>query len=290
MSRIAVFTDSGAQIEINAEHPSIYVAPLSITIDGRAYLDQLEINSIDVFRRMQEDDQLIVKTSQPSLGSMIKVLTQIKKDGYDEVIGISIASGLSSTITSMRIAADNADIPITLVDSHGTARIQRELVETASKLIKMGKSSAEIKTILDDMVQDSRTIIMVPNLDHLKRGGRITPGVALLAGMLKIVPVMELNHELGGKIDTLTKVRTVKRAIRTLADRMIELGVNNVDYVFAIEDVLAEESADKLRYYLESKIGPADILVRELPAVVGAHMGIGGVGVQFIKKCALLEG
>ena len=65
---------------------------------------------------------------------------------------------------------------------------------------------------------------------------------------------------------------------------MIELGVNSKDYVCAIEHVRAEESANSLKAYLEEKIGPADILVRELPAVVGAHMGIGGVGVQFIKK------
>ena len=64
------------------------------------------------------------------------------------------------------------------------------------------------------MVEHSGTVIMVPNLDHLKKGGRITPAVALLAGMLKIVPVMELNYKLGGKIDTLTKVRTVKKATR----------------------------------------------------------------------------
>ncbi|MDD6512736.1 DegV family protein [Sharpea azabuensis] len=284
MSKIAIFTDSGCQIEIKGDHPGIYVAPLCITMHDRAYLDQYEINSIDVFKEMARVDQ-IVMTSQPPLGSMIEVLTEIKKDGYDEVIGVSIATGLSSTMTSMQIAADNVDIPITLVDSHATARIQKELVLTARKLADLGKNSAEIKAILDEMVKDSRTIIMVPNLEHLKKGGRITPAVALLAGLLKVVPVMELNHELGGKIDTLGKVRTVKKAIKTLADRMIELGVNSKDYVFAIEHVLAEDSANSLKAYLEEKIGPADILVRELPAVVGAHMGVGGVGVQFIKKC-----
>ncbi len=59
---------------------------------------------------------------------------------------------------------------------------------------------------------------MVPNLEHLKRGGRITPAVARLAGLLKIVPVMELNYELGGKIDSLAKVRTLKKATRKLAN------------------------------------------------------------------------
>ena len=77
MSKIAIFTDTGSQIEIKGDHPGIYVAPLCITMHDRAYLDQYEINSIDVFKEMDRVDQ-IVKTSQPPLGSMIEVLTQIK--------------------------------------------------------------------------------------------------------------------------------------------------------------------------------------------------------------------
>ena len=126
-------------------------------------------------------------------------------------------------------------------------------------------------------------VIMVPNLDHLKKGGRITPAVALLAGMLKIVPVMELNYKLGGKIDTLTKVRTVKKAAKSLIDRAIEKGADASTYAFAIEHVLCEKEANDLKDYLISQIGECDVVVRELPAVVGAHMGVGGIGVQYIK-------
>lgn len=282
MNKIAIFTDSGCQIEIRDEHEGIYIAPLSITMRGRAYLDQIETTSLNVFKEMEKEDQIVL-TSQPPLGEMISVLQDIKRDGYHEVIGISIASGLSSTIASMKAAARETGLPITLIDSHATARIQRVLVETAKKLIDQNKTAQEIKEILDQMVQSSGTIIMVPNLEHLRKGGRITPAVAMLAGLLKIIPVMELNHELGGKIDTLCKVRTMKKAIKVPIDRMIELGVNNQDYKFAIEHVLANETALTMKDYLESQLGECDVIVRELPAVVGAHMGIGGVGVQFIK-------
>ncbi|MGX8680918.1 MAG: DegV family protein [bacterium] len=282
MSKIAVLTDSGCQIDINGDHPGLYVSPLTITMEGRTYLDQLEITSLQVFIHMQETDCMVM-TAQPPYGELIKSLKQIKQDGYDEVLGICIATGLSSTLDSMYSAAKEVDIPITVVDSHATARIQKVLVETACMLVQEGKDLLTIKEILEKMVMNSRTIIMVPNLRHLKRGGRITPAVALLAGMLRIVPVMELNHDLGGRIDTLRNVRTVKRAVRTLADRMIELGVNAKEYKFAIEHVLADDYAADLRQYLEGKIGKCDIVVRELPAVVGAHMSVGGVGVQFIK-------
>jgi DegV family protein with EDD domain len=282
MKKIAVLADSGCQIEITGNHPGIYIAPLCITMKQKTYLDQLEVTSIDVFKTMEKEN-LIVQTSQPSTGEMLKAVEKIKEDGYEEIIGIPIATGLSSTLNGMKVACDMVGLPITLVDSKGTARNQRELVYKARELVEAGKDVDYIKDVLEDMVEHSGTVIMVPNLDHLKKGGRITPAVALLAGMLKIVPVMELNYELGGKIDTLTKVRTVKKAAKSLIDRAIEKGADASTYAFAIEHVLCEKEANDLKDYLISQIGECDVVVRELPAVVGAHMGVGGIGVQYIK-------
>lgn len=282
MKKIAVLADSGCQIEITGDHPGIYIAPLCITMKQKTYLDQLEVTSIDVFKTMEKEN-LIVQTSQPSTGEMLKAVEKIKEDGYEEIIGIPIATGLSSTLNGMKVACDMVGLPITLVDSKGTARNQRELVYKARELVEAGKDVDYIKDVLEDMVEHSGTVIMVPNLDHLKKGGRITPAVALLAGMLKIVPVMELNYELGGKIDTLTKVRTVKKAAKSLIDRAIEKGADASTYAFAIEHVLCEKEANDLKDYLISQIGECDVVVRELPAVVGAHMGVGGIGVQYIK-------
>jgi DegV family protein with EDD domain len=282
MKKIAVLADSGCQIEITGDHPGIYIAPLCITMKQKTYLDQLEVTSIDVFKTMEKEN-LIVQTSQPSTGEMLKAVEKIKEDGYEEIIGIPIATGLSSTLNGMKVACDMVGLPITLVDSKGTARNQRELVYKARELVEAGKDVDYIKDVLEDMVEHSGTVIMVPNLDHLKKGGRITPAVALLAGMLKIVPVMELNYKLGGKIDTLTKVRTIKKAAKSLIDRAIEKGADASTYAFAIEHVLCEKEANDLKDYLISQIGECDVVVRELPAVVGAHMGVGGIGVQYIK-------
>jgi DegV family protein with EDD domain len=176
------------------------------------------------------------------------------------------------------------DIPISLVDTKSTAGNHKYLSMTALRLVEEGKDVDDIVEILTDMVEYSGTIIMAPNLEHLKRGGRITPAVALLGGMLKIVPVMELNYEIGGRIDTLAKVRTLSKARVTAIDRMVELGVNKDDYIFTIEHVLCEDSALELQNVLFEKIGKVDVDLRELPSVVGAHMGVGGLGIQYIKK------
>jgi len=284
MNKIAILADSGCQIELNQyENQGIFIVPLCITMKNQTYLDQKEITSIEVFKTMEKED-LIVMTSQPSTGEMMETIQKIKDLGYDEIIGLPIATGLSSTLNGMKVAADMVEIPITLVDTKSTAGNHKYLVLTAAKLISEGKTSQEVAKILTQMVEDSGTIILAPNLDHLKKGGRITPAVAMLGGMLKIVPVMELNYALGGKIDTLAKVRTLSKARATLVNRMIELGVNAKEYMITIEHVLCEESALDVKKLVLEKIGDIEIELRELPAVVGAHMGVGGLGVQYIKK------
>ena len=284
MTRIAILADSGCQIELKQyENQGIYIVPLCITMKNHTYLDQQGITSLEVFEIMEKED-IMVMTSQPSTGELVNVLQRIKDAGYDEVIGLPIATGLSSTLNGMKVASEMVDIPITLIDTKGTAGNQKYLVFTAAKLVQEGKSIKEIQVILEDMIQHSGTIIMAPNLEHLKKGGRITPAVALLAGMLKIVPVMELNYDLGGKIDVLGKVRTLSKAKATLVNRMVELGVNAKEYKITIEHVLCESSALDVKQMILDKIGEVELELRELPAVVGAHMGVGGIGVQYIKK------
>lgn len=286
MEKYAILVDSGCQIPIGSlETEGIYVVPLTITIGEKAYLDQIEISSEEVFKRMEKEN-ILAKTSQPSTGVIQEAVQRIKEAGYSHIIALPIATGLSSTLDGMKLACDMMDMPVTLIDTKATASNQRYLAMVASQLIKEGKTLEEMIAILESLIEDSATIIMAPNLEHLKKGGRITPAVALLGSMLKIVPVMKLNYALGGKIDTLDKVRTVKKAnIRIINHMVEECHVNNKDYMIAIEHVLVDELAQEMKQTLLDKIGPCkDILVRELPAVVGAHMGIGGVGYQFIRK------
>lgn len=285
MSKIAVLADSGCQLPIGSlEDQGIYIVPLTITMNNKTYLDLEEISALEVFERMNKTGE-IVKTSQPSTGSIQAAVHKIKEAGYEHIIALSIATGLSSTLNGMKLACDMVGMPVTLIDTKGTASNHRYLIRVAKTLIDEGKEISEIENILKNMVEQSGTLIMAPNLDHLKKGGRITPAVAMLGNLLKIVPVMKLNYNLGGKIDTLDKVRTIKKANLKIIEHMVEVcGVNNQDYIIAIEHVLVDELAQSMKQALIDRIGKCQVIVRELPAVVGAHMGVGGVGYQYIKK------
>lgn len=285
MKKIAVLADSGCQLPIGTlEDQGIYIVPLTITMGDKTYLDLQEISADEVFKTMSQTGEMVM-TSQPSTGSIQSAVHKIREAGYEHIIALPIATGLSSTLNGMKLACDMVGVPVTMIDTKTTASNHRYLVRVTKALIDEGKRIDEIENILKSLIEDSGTVIMAPNLDHLKKGGRITPAVAMLGNLLKIVPVMKLNYQLGGKIDSLDKVRTVKKANLKIVDHLVnECGINNQDYIIAIEHVLVDELANQMKQAIIDRIGECDIVVRELPAVVGAHMGVGGVGYQYIKK------
>ena len=47
MEKIAILADSGCQIPVDSrENEGIFIAPLTITMEGKSYLDDIEIHSM----------------------------------------------------------------------------------------------------------------------------------------------------------------------------------------------------------------------------------------------------
>ncbi len=285
MKRYAILVDSGSQIEIGSmDHVGIFVVPLQVIIEDKAYNDQIDISSDEVFKRMAAT-KCLASTSQPTQWNLENTIDKIIGSGYDCILALPIASGLSATGLNIMATCKQKEIEVIVVDTKSTASNQRYLAGLARELLESNKDIKEVVEILKNKVERSGTLVMAPNLEHLKRSGRITPGVAILANMMKIVPVMKLEHNLGGKIDILSKVRTVKRANRIIVENMVNNHkINNTDFIIAVQHVHAIELANEAKQMIINMIGECAVEVRELPAVVGAHLGIGGVGYQFIEK------
>lgn len=285
MKKIAILADSGCQMEIGTyEDQGIFIVPLTLNIGNDTYFDMKDISPRTLFERMETTGELVT-TSQPSTGLIQEAVHRIIDAGYEHIIVISIGSGLSSTINGMKLGCDMLKMPSTLIDTKATALNHKYLIKVAKTLIEEGKNPEEIKTVLTDLINESGTLIMAPNLEHLKKSGRLTPAVAVLANLLKIVPVMKLDYKLGGKVDILDKVRTIKKANLKIVDHLVnDCHINNEDYVVGIEHVLSDDLANQMKEEIIKRIGDCDIYVGDLATVVGGHVGKGGVGYQYIKK------
>lgn len=92
------------------------------------------------------------------------------------------------------------------------------LVIEAARMIENGATLDEVQERLEERKRKLNHLMIIDNLDYLRRGGRVSSAAAIAGGMLNIKPVLHVDEE--GKLAILTKVRGKKKAIQYVLDYM----------------------------------------------------------------------
>lgn len=281
--KIAFITDSGTGKDVAAlARDGIFSVPLQVSYDNKNYHDLEEISLDQIYALMKEGKMLT--TSLPSLGKIDDLFQSLKAQGYDTIFAVPICSGLSGTINAMRIAAEDAGLNFDYVDCHVTAVVQEYLIKQAKALSMAGKDIDEIKQELQTVIDSTNTLLLPDDLQHLKRGGRLTPLAATLGGLLKIKPILQINQTTQGKIDVVDKVRTMHKAMDKAIELMKADGVGE-GYDITVAHADDEEEAIVLQDKLQTAFPDADHHMIKLVSVVGVHTGRGCQAIQYFKKC-----
>ena len=228
-------------------------------------------------------ENLVLNTSIPSLGKIQDCFEELKNEGYDTIFAVPICRGLSGTLDSMEMIANQLEIKFVGVDCYCTAVEQGCMIETAKKMYEANIPIDEIIKKLQSIADSCETVLLCDDLDHMKRGGRLTPMAAALGGLLKIKPVLHIGKSTNGKVDVLDKVRTMKRAQDRVIKHLKELDVNS-DYTFIVAHVDALEAAKEYAQKIESQIEGAKVKVINLVSAVGIHTGLGCLALQVFNE------
>ena len=280
--KIAVVTDSGSGLtQQEAKAKGLFYLPLQIVDNEKTYLDGVDVGIEEIFSMIKEGKML--KTSLPPLGLVENMFKKMKTDGYEHIICISLTAGISSTMQSIMIAAEEAKMPISCVECYSTCYIQQYLAMAAKRLVDEGIELEVILQRLQESITHSNTLIVPDDLDHLKRGGRLTPVAAALGGMLKIKPILQLNETSQGKIDTFAKVRTMSKALQNAVDSFEKEGIDE-NYILVVLHTDALETAEQLKEMYFNKYPHHETIFGYIGPVISVHTGIGCVGLQYIKK------
>ena len=213
MSKIAIVTDSNSGIsQKEAKEMGIFVLPMPFLINGKEYLDGVDLLPEQFYEFLKEDAD--VATSQPSPDSVMKLWEKVLKE-YDEIVHIPMSSGLSGSCQTAMMLADDYDGKVQVVNNQRVSITQIASIADAQKLIAAGKTAAEVKEVLEKEALQSSIYVTVTTLKYLKKGGRITPAAAALGTMLRLKPVLQIHGE---KLDAFAKVRTMNAAKRTMID------------------------------------------------------------------------
>ncbi|MEG0951836.1 MAG: DegV family protein [Niameybacter sp.] len=259
----------------------IDISSLAVTIDHATYKEYEDIDTktfIDIINKGH-----IPTSSQPSIGEVLDVYNDYPDA---EIINISMADGLSGTYSSACMAKEMVQNPerIHVINSKTLCGPQKYLIDLALALAKSGKSSSEIIDTLT--MQRTKSYLIPHDFDYLVRGGRLSPLVGKIGGLIKLVPVTILSED-GKSLDKFTTSRGFKKAIQKICADMLEDGVSSA-YQLYITHAMREDLALEAKSVILDYIPNANIEIKLLGPAFTTQGGPGCVAIQWIKKHDLL--
>lgn len=283
---IKIIVDSTCDLPVELmEKYDIKVLPLRVSINDVEYIDRVNIEIEEVYKKMREG--IVPKTSQVNPKDMYDLFTSICEDGND-FIYISFSSKLSGTYAlSKNIVLDiknevkYSERKMEVLDSKGGSIGTGLIALNAAVLASNGCSYEEIVESILEMAESIEHIFSLTDLDWLIKGGRLGRAQGTVGKLLNVKPVLEMRN---GEMHVIKKARGETKTINTLLDLVCERTRDFKDQVIGIAHADDLERAEKVRDILEERLGHNNFIICKIGCVLGTHLGIGGVGILFLNK------
>lgn len=282
--KIAFVTDTGTGKDpAYWQERGIHCFPLQIEYNGNSYDEYVTIPYKKVISNLHE--QVLMKTSLPKLGLIEDTFSKLKEEGCDAVFCVPICKGLSSTFQSLEMVANHVGLKFYGVDCYVTAVVQDRMIEIAKEMIEKGHTPEEAIQRLERIAASCETVLLCDDLQHMKRGGRLTPAAAILGGLLKIKPVLYLDKGTKGRVDVMAKVRTMTKAQDKVIEFIKSRGVTS-DYTFIVAHVDVLDAAVDYAQKIQKSFEGAKVKIIDLVSAVGIHTGLGCLALQVFDENA----
>ncbi|MEK4871083.1 MULTISPECIES: DegV family protein [unclassified Niallia] len=277
--KTAIVTDSTAYIPKDVrEKYDIHMIPLTVILGSEVYEEEKELTASEFYEEIKTKE--LPTTSQPSIGKFVELFEKLSEN-YDEVISIHLSSGISGTYQGAISAGDMVEgINVFAFDTEVSCMVQGFYAIEAAKLVRVGKTAAEIMPILDELKETSHAYFMVDDLSNLQRGGRLSSAQAIIGSLLQVKPLLHFKDKL---IVPFEKIRTKKRAMKRIVELLRE-ATNGDSYYAVIIHANREEEAKEWKAELEQEFPNIEFSLSYFGAVIGTHLGEGSMGLGWMKK------
>jgi len=253
----------------------IVEAPLYIQFP-EGEVNAANITPDEFYDRLEAMRPVIPTTAQPSSG-LFHELYQKLAETKEQLMSIHISAGLSGTLNSaINGAAMLKENVVTTIDSMTLSGGERFQVLAAAKAAKAGWTVDAIKERLDAIRAKTEVIYTLETLEYLARGGRIGRVQALAGSVLKIKPVIHVDHA-DGKYSTIGKGRTIKKNIAMMVDHISEM-YSSVPLWVTVLHGRFEQGAEMMAASLQEKLNISKLETLRISPVLGVHTGPGIVG------------
>jgi len=240
-----------------------------------------EVNSADLtadqfYDRLEAMRPAIPTTALPSSGIFSNIYHKLSATSK-QILSIHISSGLSGTVHSARSGGEQVhEAEVNTVDTMTLSGGERFQVLAAAWAAKAGWSLKSILERLQKIRDNTEVIYTLDTLEYLARGGRIGRVQALMGSVLKIKPVIRVDHA-DGKYSTVAKGRTVSQNLGTIVDHIADMYGSIPLWVTVLHGRLSG-SAEALSAAMQERLNIKKLEILRISPVLGVHTGPGIVG------------
>jgi DegV family protein with EDD domain len=276
-----IVTDCAADMTVEElEELGIISAPLFIQFP-EGEISAADISADAFYDRLEAMRPDIPTTAQPSSGmfaEMYKKLSETTKN----VFSIHVSSGLSGTINSARLGAEQVAnlVKVTTWDTMTLSGGERFQVLAAALAHKAGWTMQAMTERMEHIRANTEVIYTLETLEYLARGGRIGRVQALMGSVLKLKPVINVSKT-DGKYSTVAKSRTIPGALDAIGDHLHNLYGETPVWVTVLHGRFSE-GAEALSKLLTEKLNVGKMETNRISPVLGVHTGPGIVGAAVV--------
>lgn len=278
--KIAILADSGCDVPPEyREKYHIYVAPLTIVYKDGEYRDGVDIDPQAVYDRFSEE---VPSTSLPSPAAVKELFEQIKADGYEKVIVVTISSGLSGTFEMLRSFGPAPEgLEAYYVDTKNIGIGSGFTAIRAGELVEQGLPFEEVCRQVETAVKNTKLFFCVATLEYLRKGGRIGLVSGMVGMLLDVKPVIACNED--GIYHTVAKARGREKSLKLALEKAVEFAAGAEEYNIAVVQGAAEAEGKALMVQMKERLPHFRYAIEQpLTPVLVVHTGPGliGIGVQ----------
>jgi fatty acid kinase/fatty acid kinase fatty acid binding subunit len=280
--RVGIVTDSTCDLpQALFEELAIGMVPVRVYFGSENYLDKVTITPAEFYARFAVTDEN-PKTSQPPPADFGQVYRYVSTHA-GAIVSIHLSAAFSGTYQAALVGARGIEkTHFSHVDSRNVSVGLGLIVRAAVEAAAAGKDAEEVVRVAREAANRTHSFVAVPTLEHLVRGGRVSPLKGLFARWLGLLPVLTISPE--GKVHAGAKARGFDRA----RDKMMSLLFTAAEQGesgacrFGVAHCDAAELAESLARRIRERYPESDVMIVECGPALGAHGGPGAVAVAVL--------
>lgn len=271
-AKISIIADTGCDLDQKfvSDHNVKLIPFRIISDDGHEYRDRFDISAPDVVKLLENHD---LKTSLPAIQDITKTFDEVKAEGYDHAIVVTISSKLSGTYSAIKmIERDYSDLTISVVDSLSLSMAEGFLVMDACEMIESGMNFDDIVKKIESRREFIKVHFVLDTLKYLKKSGRMPEAALNLSEILNLKPVFTIK---AGQISLESISLGKKHALKVLEKK---LDPNAIKCAIAYTG-----SEDEAKLFADRFPNSKDIVIYYLGPAISLHGGKGIIGLIYSK-------